>query len=287
MNVSMGSNRLSRTTKTYLICLFHAYSSSSTIISESASTSGIINLSHFKTVGSIVKLVLVLFAILALTASATNPGVRAGVSIEAVETFKDNVLPVIFDNIGSITIPSVSGKAGPIDIEVSNIVLSGLGFAEGETKVTTNPPSTVGVSVGGITGQVSFYFHYSFLFVHDHASGSAGVSSTNAAVNIQVHETDGRPDIRIADIDVDIGDIDVHIGGDVIADVANWIVNLIKGSLKGTIESAVSGAIKGAAIQALDKFLGQLPLVVEIPGTGLGLNYTLTGDSVIGDNYGE
>ena len=97
-------------------------------------------------------MVLALFAILLISASASNPGVRAGVTIGAIDTFKDKVLPVIFDNIGSISIPSVSGKAGPFDVDVSNIVLSGLGFTEGDTTVTTNPPSTIGVNVRGIKG---------------------------------------------------------------------------------------------------------------------------------------
>jgi hypothetical protein len=80
-----------------------------------------------------------MFLLLALAVHSENPGARAGCTIGAVSSFKDNVLPIIFANIGRINIGDVHGTIGhsfyAIDINVNNFFLNGLTFDEGDSTV--------------------------------------------------------------------------------------------------------------------------------------------------------
>jgi len=75
---------------------------------------------------------------------------------------------------------------------------------------------------------------------------------------------------------VTIGTIDFTTQGNIIADVAAWLVKLFKGPLKTTLQTLIGNAIKDQAATGLNKFFEGLPTYVKIPNTTLEADYMLT-----------
>jgi hypothetical protein len=234
---------------------------------------------------------LIALTLLLLGVYATNPGLTAGINLAAIETAKDQILPTVISNIGNVGIPNQSGSVGhgffELKIDMDDIVLSGMNLNTGASTLTTSPPHVLNVNIIGITGEVHMNFSYHSKLLSSGGHASAGISDTNAHVGLEITESGGKPVVNITGVNVSIGNLSVHLSGNVLDDVANWIVNMIKGDLKGDIENAIGKAITGSAQDALAKFLDKLPLVIDIGGTRLGVNYELPSDPVFGSNYFE
>ena len=131
-------------------------------------------------------------ALMLLTASlclASNPGVRVGVKTSAISTFKDKVIPVVMSNIGDIKIADQHGSTGhgllEVDIDINNIVVSGLGLDNNDTTIETKSPNEIELTLGGITATVGMDFRYAtHLLVRGSGWGRVSISDTSATVLI-------------------------------------------------------------------------------------------------------
>ena len=235
------------------------------------------------------------FILLLLTASiclASNPGVRVGVKTDAISTFKNKVLPVVMGNIGDLAIADQNGSVGhglfKVDIDVKNIVVSGVELDVNDTNIVTKAPHEIELTIGGITAAVNMDFSYKTrLIVRGSGWGRANISDTSANVIISVLESNGKPQVTVTSTSVNIGHMDIHLGGGLISTVANFVVGLLNHSIKDSIQDSLTKAISQQGNDALTKLMIDLPTEIDIHNTDLAVNYTLPYDPVVSADYIE
>jgi len=233
-------------------------------------------------VATIMKVLLLLLPL----ALAQSPGLQAGVSLSAIQGFKNQAIPAFLSQVGTISIPGQSTQLDlSIDAQISNIQLSNLRADPATTQVLFSPPELVGVEVTGLQLSVNFDWGFTSDLGDGQGSGSVAINSSVLAANVTVGASAGHCTLLISGASMVIGELEVSFEGDPLADVADWILNLFKGHVKDLMEESIENAVLIEGQQALNGQLSQLSIYVPIGNTGISVNYDLVQEPVVQPTY--
>ena len=215
-------------------------------------------------------------------ALAQSPGLQAGVSLAAIQGFKNQAIPAFLSQVGIIDIPGQSAQLDlSIDAQVSNIQLSNLRADPTNTQVIFSPPDLVGAEVAGLELSVTFDWSFTSDLGDGQGSGYVSINSSALAANVTVGARAGHCILLITGASMVIGELEVTFQGDPLADVADWILDLFRGHVKELIEQAIESAVLIEGQQALDGQLSQFSIYVPIGNTGISINYDLVEEPVV------
>lgn len=219
-------------------------------------------------------------------ALAQNPGLQAGVSLSAIEGFKNKAIPTFLSQVGTIDIPGQSASLDlSITAHVSNIQLSDLRADPAGTQVIFSPPDQVGAVVSGLELSVNFNWNFTSDLGDGEGTGLVAINSSNLAANVTIGEKAGHCTLSIPGVSMVIGLLEVTFHGDPIATVADWILDLFKGEVKDMMEKAIENAVLVQGQQALESQLSQFSIYVPIGNTGISINYDLVQAPVVQPSY--
>ena len=207
-----------------------------------------------------------LFSSLIAVASATGAGIEACVSSFGLNYVVNQLLPLLEQEFGTITIPEVDGNQDGFDYKLSNIKCDGFQIASSD--VTTAPPSSLSINLAGIAiscdADWSFKLH-SWPHVPD-GSGSAdvSVSSTTAALGVSIGETALRPTLNATSASLSIGSVDITLHGS----AWDWLLNIFKSDLESAIRNALNKSFGPVLVKFIDAdanaALAKIPIEVPI-----------------------
>ncbi|XP_065839667.1 bactericidal permeability-increasing protein-like [Oscarella lobularis] len=219
-----------------------------------------------------------------------NPGFRTEITQIGLDYVRQVGVPVLVNELKSISIPDQSGSAhvpviGGIDYSFTNIRLTQFSIASSALKTVAS--TGIEISLAGVSIAASANWHYSnHGWIHISDSGSADVSASDvsltAVVNLGV-DSSGHPTVSDKSCSFVIGNLDVHFHGG-----ASWLYNLfadnIADGLKGSMEKSVCSAATNAINTEANKSLSTLPLLQKV-SSDAEINLALTQPPIFNSTY--
>ena len=177
------------------------------------------------------------------------------------------LVPSLIAKVGTINVPDVNGNQDGFDYSLHSIECHGL--AVGGEGVALSPPSTIGVTLSGVTLTCSAGWHFN-LHSWPHfpdGSGTADVSVSQGVVSVgaALNASALRPSLLCTAASLAIGRVDITLHGSAL----DWLLNLFKSQLEGAIRSALDKSLPPVVAAFVDQdgnaFLGALPIAVPVP----------------------
>eukprot|EP00824_Muranothrix_gubernata_P016205 TRINITY_DN33745_c0_g1_i1.p1 TRINITY_DN33745_c0_g1~~TRINITY_DN33745_c0_g1_i1.p1 ORF type:complete len:463 (+),score=88.26 TRINITY_DN33745_c0_g1_i1:90-1391(+) len=199
-----------------------------------------------------------------------------------INTVKNELLPIVMSQLGTISIPDVHKSSGPFKIEVYSI------------RAKVDPISTNHVSIQLIEGTNKVHLHIWDLtcsgsakakakawFISKTSDVSMKLHSVGIHADIVTSQRNGRPHVEIQGFGLEAseGNVDIHFHGDFIDDILNVVVSLLKGVFFGSIKSMINSSVPPAINSAVTNLLNSLPEKVKV-GDNLGIRYSLASNPV-------
>mmetsp|Transcript_12024 Transcript_12024/g.17585 ORF Transcript_12024/g.17585 Transcript_12024/m.17585 type:complete len:482 (+) Transcript_12024:337-1782(+) len=236
------------------------------------------------------KLVLVYLGLLGV-AMSSNVGMELGFTEAMLESLKTAALPGVIKGIGNIQIPDQQGQIGKdwyeIKVEVYDIVLYGINFSVSDSAFLFSTPNKYILKIEGMYAKTDFKYHYSFPIGHGDGSGNIEISQTNCEVQMTISERNGKPVVTIDNSSVYVGKLDIKFDHSLIGDISNWITSLFNNKLKGDIQNDMNKSIQGSLQKSIDESLSSISLYSKFDNYPIAIDYSLTSDPIVTNDYTE
>ena len=219
---------------------------------------------------------------------AANPGAKATLSKDGINHIIAQTLPLIIQEVQSVSIPDVNGSAGTpvgsIDYSLSAIHITGFSIAS--ITLDLQPPNRVVVTANGLSISLHLNWHYkehSFPHISDSGSADASTKGSSFQVSTVLSNSNGKPAVGGTTCSVNLNDFDIDLHGG-----ASWLyqlfVNIFSSNIKHSVQDNVSQAVVQAVNQQAEKALASLNLIVQIDKTA-SVDFSMVGDPTITGTY--
>jgi hypothetical protein len=233
---------------------------------------------------------LVWSALLLSLANSLPIGLQGGLSIAAVENFKDEALPQILKSIGEQELPPFSRTVGqkyiPVTVEVTEVVMKDLAVNTEDSRVIFTSPDKIEVELKSITGIAAFKWGVKVPSNNQEGVGSFSLKETKASIKIRLSAQDLRLRVTVEEASVFIGDVGILFAGNPSAHVANLVINTFKEELQGALSKQLNASFAVGFQAFLDDLFLEAPLIIALD-EDLGVNYSLPLSPVVTPDYLE
>lgn len=167
---------------------------------------------------------LIILILITLTTSIFT-GASFGFTQEAVENFKDDVLPYILSKQQSIPVPDQYFNFGKgvfrVIFMIQNSTIYNLNLDVKNTRLVFAAPDIINANIENLSGKVALKWSYESNLGADGGNAMINLEKTLSSFKIKLSTVNGRPLVSIEELLVNIGDLNIQFIGSPTADVAN------------------------------------------------------------------
>jgi hypothetical protein len=182
-------------------------------------------------------------ALLGCTAASNNSGLGFSVSQTGIDQGKDQAIPIIFQNLGTLSIPEVDFSGGNLHNILVTVAQPNVNDVQ---VVLDNTQNGIEVKASNIQVAMTSDFKFKKVITVD---GKADINIKSVGIDFEFDlatqpgtpSTELAPYLTVAKTTVNLNpdDVDIKLSGSLVSKIADLLIPLIKSSVLPTIVSQV------------------------------------------------
>jgi len=195
-------------------------------------------------------------------------GIRAAANFSTIVAFKDNLLPIIVDNIKEIVLKDIKGSNGPLYFHLRKVVFYPAKILPSQVKINlVENKNEIKMRVEGLSGKGNFDGTWEFLFLDGNFYGTVSINGVSSEMTTKIsNDENGRLNLIMKDtiLYITANNIQITFHGSIIEKVLNFLEPVIKLLMLNDLARNIERVIPQIVNELFKQLAAKIPYTIDI-----------------------